>query len=247
MKSTEAKCEAVGDKYSKIADKLRMTDGFYDFVSSYILAKKLYRTDKIVEAGCGGGYLIDQIQRKENIGDGHLYAFDVSPKLIEMAKKINKSVVFSIQALPKTNFESNYFDIVILSETLEHLLKPKSSLLELRRIMKEDGRMFITIPNGDRMALNRYYKARNIFQPIDDYFYTFAEAQNLFRMSGLKIFNYVGWGGLIGTLESDSLPKRILINILNKTILNYHPDINRKRKRIIFELRKDDIFLSHDF
>ncbi len=52
----------------------------------------------------------------------------------------------SIYSLP---YPSSYFDFIICSEVLEHLKDDKKALLELRRVLKKDGTLAITIPNKD--------------------------------------------------------------------------------------------------
>lgn len=47
------------------------------------------------------------------------------------------------------------FDVVISNYTLDHLPDPKHTLLKMKEVMKEDGIMYIEIPNRDE-ALNYY-------------------------------------------------------------------------------------------
>jgi SAM-dependent methyltransferase len=48
--------------------------------------------------------------------------------------------------LGQTGLPEKTFDIVIMSETLEHLLNLPEVLTEVRRILKDDGRFLITVP-----------------------------------------------------------------------------------------------------
>ena len=48
--------------------------------------------------------------------------------------------------LAKTTLPSQAFDIVIMSETLEHILNLEEVLAEVRRIIKDDGTFIITVP-----------------------------------------------------------------------------------------------------
>lgn len=48
--------------------------------------------------------------------------------------------------ITKLAFDSNIFDLVIHSDTLEHVDYPETALLECRRVLKEGGRCFFTIP-----------------------------------------------------------------------------------------------------
>jgi ubiquinone/menaquinone biosynthesis C-methylase UbiE len=48
--------------------------------------------------------------------------------------------------LADTRLPDKSFDIIIMSETLEHLLDPPRVLAEVRRILKDDGVFLITVP-----------------------------------------------------------------------------------------------------
>lgn len=45
-------------------------------------------------------------------------------------------------------FDDDYFDLIIFSEVLEHILAPPSDVLkQLRRIMRKNGKLIISVPN----------------------------------------------------------------------------------------------------
>lgn len=47
--------------------------------------------------------------------------------------------------------ESNYFDIIICTEVLEHTLNPFSAVKELHRILKPKGKVFVSTPFNFRI------------------------------------------------------------------------------------------------
>jgi len=103
------------------------------------------KTDKVLYIGFGRGDLLNYIQDKTNFA----YGIDVSKGNIEIAKKLlNKNVKLSIQDVNnKTNFPDNYFDIIVLTDVIEHLVDRYSIIKELKRILKKDGLIFIGTPN----------------------------------------------------------------------------------------------------
>jgi len=49
-------------------------------------------------------------------------------------------------------FQSDFFDVVIFSEVLEHLFAPPSEVLkEIRRVMRTQSRLIVTVPNIARL------------------------------------------------------------------------------------------------
>ena len=76
-----------------------------------------------------------------------LYGVEPSPSLSEMARKyfgLNIKTAF----LEDAGFESGFFDIVTMTDVLEHIANPAKVLSEARRILKPDGILFIKVPNG---------------------------------------------------------------------------------------------------
>lgn len=51
----------------------------------------------------------------------------------------------------KLPFMDNYFNIIILSDILEHLKNPSFAIKEAKRVLKQNGTMIITIPNSDNI------------------------------------------------------------------------------------------------
>ncbi len=52
---------------------------------------------------------------------------------------------FDVGALP---YEDKSFDVIFSFEVLEHLMNPLWNLLECRRILKDNGTLFLTTPKG---------------------------------------------------------------------------------------------------
>lgn len=57
-------------------------------------------------------------------------------------------------------FKNSFFDIVICGEVLEHLEHPETCLREIKRILKDDGTVLISTPNGSNpvTVLGRIFK-----------------------------------------------------------------------------------------
>lgn len=165
---------------------------------------------------------------------------------METARAACPDIDYSVQHLPELDYADRSFQLVICSEVLEHVAEPKASLLELRRVMADDGYLVVTMPNGDRFGLEQYLRPRHAFQPADDFFYTYAEAQHLFRRAGLRICDYAGWDGFVQVDKNRPWLHRRWLRLLN-LLLRLHPDAPRRQKRILYILRKDDYLLHHDF
>lgn len=97
----------------------------------------------VVEVGCGDGAKIGNCVTA--IG-GQYRGFDVSRRAVELARSngLNAGVIGDASELP---VDDRSADVVVCAEVLEHLLDPTAALLEARRVLKQTGRIILTVPN----------------------------------------------------------------------------------------------------
>lgn len=81
------------------------------------------------------------------------YGVDISGEQIKRAKKYlhaGKVVDLNTQKLP---YLKNSFDIIIISEILEHIFFPDNLLKDASRVLKPEGFMLLTYPNSGALQL----------------------------------------------------------------------------------------------
>lgn len=108
-----------------------------------------YEGKKVLDIGCNTGILL--IPLKEQGVD--ILGVDISKADIKKAKHnltqrnlSNQCVrVANAQKLP---FSNNFFDIILLSDILEHVGQPKAVAKEAIRVVKPGGLILATVPNG---------------------------------------------------------------------------------------------------
>jgi SAM-dependent methyltransferase len=72
---------------------------------------------------------------------------DVNEPMMRFAKQHGRLVDYRItDDLSRTGLPDGSFDLVVMSETLEHLLNLEETIPEVRRILKPDGTFLITVP-----------------------------------------------------------------------------------------------------
>lgn len=72
---------------------------------------------------------------------------DVNQRMLNWAKSNGYIGEYRVSAdLSHTGLPKGAFDIVVMSETLEHLLNLNQTLQEVRSLLKDDGRLLITVP-----------------------------------------------------------------------------------------------------
>lgn len=105
------------------------------------------RPVKILDIGCNSGVLTNKLftifPKSETIG------VDVYKDAIDFAKEKYPKIKFIVADGRKLPFKNNYFDLITCVETLEHVFDPKTTLFEIRRCLKNDGRVIISMDTGN--------------------------------------------------------------------------------------------------
>ncbi|PYJ66372.1 MAG: class I SAM-dependent methyltransferase [Deltaproteobacteria bacterium] len=111
---------------------------------SFITAKAVipYRgTGRILDVGCGGGSYLHRLKQ---------WGWDacgVEPSQIGTKQAQSLGLTVRHGMLADARFESEFFDVVRLSNVLEHIRDPIPTFQEIQRILKSDGLVYLTVPN----------------------------------------------------------------------------------------------------
>lgn len=107
--------------------------------------------NRILDLGCGEGYIINRINRSFNIHNNLLLvAGDISVKAISMGRDLNliqqkdHPILLDAENIP---FKNERFDYIVCTELLEHTVSPNTVLKEIERVLKPNGIAIITVPN----------------------------------------------------------------------------------------------------
>ncbi len=104
--------------------------------------------EKILDAGCGDGYylyLLSNLGRKLKLTGTD---FDL-PGLKAARKNLKdkKTSLVKANLMKRLPFKSGNFDKIVMSEVVEHLPDDVKGLREIRRVLKKNGILVITVPN----------------------------------------------------------------------------------------------------
>lgn len=123
----------------------------------------------VIEFGCGGGYLLNEINASRKIG---VEINDVARQSCEQFERVE--CVKYINELP-----DNVADIVISTDALEHTSSPYNIILELKDKLKSGGKVCFYVPNES--SYSEYHK-----NDRDNHLYTWNALNlgNLFKAAG---------------------------------------------------------------
>ncbi|MCK9370675.1 class I SAM-dependent methyltransferase [Candidatus Dojkabacteria bacterium] len=98
------------------------------------------RDSKVLEVGIGGDPEYQEGKKGGNygyFGNGNDY------KTLDCCSKYNPDYV---QDICKTDLPDESFDLIILSQTLEHIYTPIEAFKECNRLLKKDGHLIVDCP-----------------------------------------------------------------------------------------------------
>ncbi len=124
--------------YSKYGKK--SCKNIYDFLKG-----KEYK--KLLDIGCGTGYLISMLSKDYN---AEYIGLDLSPEMINQAIRKNiKNARFIEGRSDELPFEDNSFDIVTCSQSFHHYPETDKPMQEAKRVLKNGG-LYILSDTGCR-------------------------------------------------------------------------------------------------
>jgi len=181
--------DAAGDddaRYVNVAkeeaDKVDVTGKITDFAAAAGLAGK-----RVLDIGAGRGYLQDVVADYTGL--------DISPSVQRFFHK--RFVLGSATLMP---FGANEFDAAWTVWVLEHVPNPEAALVEMRRVVKDGGLLYIAPawdcrpwlamgypvrPYGDFSFAGKIAKAA---VPVESYFWNMSKAS-------VRLLLYASWKG----------------------------------------------------
>jgi len=108
----------------------------FDYFANFI---KAWQGVHVLDVGCGGGFTSEYLAKMGAV----VHGIDISPKLIETAKKHAYSMSLKIEykqgAGESLPYEDNRFDVVICVDVLEHVSDLRKVISEIQRVLKPGG------------------------------------------------------------------------------------------------------------
>jgi SAM-dependent methyltransferase len=142
---------------------------------------KKYRSNgRVLDIGCGNGEFISLLMR--NGFDA--YGVEPSSQAPNYFLSSASGRIYN-KNLGDCKFEDNYFDCIIMWQSLEHIHSLVDTLREIKRIIKPGGLMLVSVPNDnffESKIFGTYYY--NLEVPRHLYFFTRHSLTSLFKKNG---------------------------------------------------------------
>ena len=131
----------------------------------YILSKCNIHGKRVLDIGCGGGILSEQLHKQGAIGTG----IDSSSKSITIARQHAEEKNYDIKYINKSIFDitgSDNFDFIICFEMIEHIDKPNKLIKKINELSAKNSGLFLSTINRN---LKSFILAKIIAEYILNY------------------------------------------------------------------------------
>ena len=154
---------------------------------------------KLLDVGCGTGKRIKELKLKLNINE--VYGCDISPNMINIAKRNIKNVV--LQDMSNLTYSDKEFDVLTCLFNSFGCLNTKKkrfvTLKHFNRILKDDGTLFIDVMNFCLLAKpfkdngDKFFNLNIEDKEVEGYVHGFThnEMKKLLKESGFKYNKFI--------------------------------------------------------
>lgn len=140
-----------------------------------VMKKFGIRKPKILDVGCGTGYLLKELSRY-----GQAFGLDKSKRSLLYCKKRGLKKIYNID-IERNIFPNVKFDIITILDVIEHIQDDKKAMINISKSLKTKGIVIVTTPAFQKLwsywdvAAGHYRR------------YNTKEIKKLFRESGFTI------------------------------------------------------------
>ena len=97
----------------------------------------------VLDVGCGVGETLDLLRSKRECTCSGV---DIAPSAVSAV--VEKGMDARVTKLPSIPYADEVFDVVVCTETLEHVNDASATLDSIRRVLKPGGMLLLSVPDG---------------------------------------------------------------------------------------------------
>lgn len=117
-----------------------------------ILSEIANKEEKVCDVGCGSGRLLYEVSKSG------VKCIGVDMNKVRIDRLHSMGIAGCIGNAANTTLEDESIDYLICQECLEHVIDPVPVVNEIKRILKKNGRAFITVPYLDKCDCDEHVR-----------------------------------------------------------------------------------------
>jgi len=153
---------------------------------------------KHLDYGTYDGKVLSELSKSNVIKEG--IGVDLNINAINSAKDIPKNITL-LPIRPKESklpFDDNSFDSISILDVIEHIHNQKTILLELKRVLKSEGTLIITVPRKHYFSFLDLGNLKFVFPNLHKVFYHLIYSKEEYRKKYIECDH-----GLFGDIEKE--------------------------------------------
>jgi len=215
---TKTAVDPSGNIRSFMSDKLRKIND-HKIEVGYI--KKFKKKGSILDFGSATGFFLEALD-----GDWDKYAVDISKFAI---KNIEDPKVNTFHGtLIDAGYQDHFFDVIYIGHTLDRIINIKDIIIELKRILKHDGIIVVTLPNIDSICAKIFKSNFRLLYSNHLIYFSPQTLRNFFEDIGFSIItlkypyfktSFFSYSGLLKGMAK--IVNQLLLNTFLGTQVKY--------------------------
>lgn len=199
-----------------------------------LLRKYLTKDTKLLEIGCSAGMFLSQVKKYV----GEIAGIDYDRTAAKFASKKCGCNIFDGD-IEKAPFTKNYFDVICIFQTLEHIENPYAYLLKAKEYLRPGGILYIEVPNLRDALIHVYHLPCHYnfyFHTAHLWYFTARSLNKLVRKVGFRgkiyfiqdynIFNHIHW-------LCNDMPQKNCINGLSRPVVFFRKDLRQSKQKVL--------------
>ena len=132
------------EQFSRQAIPVTQVPGHYDAMQILVDLAEVRSNDNVLDVACGPGMVACEFARHA----GHVTGIDITPAMIEQAKKRQQelnldNLAWAVGNAVPLSYPDSAFSLVITRYSFHHLLSPEKALSEMIRVCKPGGHVLV--------------------------------------------------------------------------------------------------------
>lgn len=126
---------------------------FMDYERNWVLPKLFSRSKKVLDLACGDGFVTQYLTKELKL---EVVGVDLSENAAK-AGSLHGIKIVTADIEKGIPFDAQKFDTVFWGDNIEHLFNPEKVVKEIKRVLKDKGRLILSCPNIGYLRYRIYH------------------------------------------------------------------------------------------